>query len=324
MSIGKLVAGQERYYEQQVARGRDDYYAGRGEAEGRWVGTGAATLGLEGEADGEAFGALIAGRDPSSGEVLRAGSGRDRVCALDLTFSAPKSVSVLFAIGDPETSRALVHAHEEAVDAAVGYLEREACRVRRGRGGRVELAAEGFVAAAYRHRMSRAEQPQLHTHVVAANLARGSDGRWSALHGYPIFQHAKAAGSLYQAHLRAAVRVRLSWARWGDVRNGMAELEGVPRGVLAHFSRRRAEILEWLEAEDRSGRQSAEKAALATREPKAAPVALAPWCERVRAEAAEHGLGRDELTSLTRGRAGPRRDRSTSTAWARSWPGRRG
>ncbi len=234
--------------------------------------------------------------------MLRAGSGRDRVCALDLTFSAPKSVSVLFAIGDAQTSRALVEAHEEAVGAAVGYLEREACRVRRGRGGRIELAADGFVAAAYRHRMSRAGQPQLHTHVVAANLARGSDGRWSALHGYPIFQHAKAAGSLYQAHLRAGVRARVPWTEWGPVRNGMAELDGVPRGVLAHFSRRRAEILEWLEAEQRSGRQSAEKAALATRLPKADPVALAPWCERVRAEAAEHGFGRDELAALTRDR----------------------
>jgi conjugative relaxase-like TrwC/TraI family protein len=209
-------------------------------------------------------------------------------------------VSVLFAIGDGETSRTLVEAHEEAVGAAVGYLEREACRVRRGRGGRIELRAEGFVAAGYRHRMSRAGQPQLHTHVVTANLARGSDGRWSALHGYPIFQHAKAAGSLYQAHLRLAVRERLPWARWGEVRNGMAELEGVPAGALAHFSRRRAEIVEWLEAEDRSGRQSAEKAALATRAPKAEPVPLAPWRERVRAEAAEHGFGRDELAALTR------------------------
>ena len=80
----------------------------------------------------------------------------------------------------------------------------------------------------------------------------------------------------------------------------MAELEGVPTEVLAHFSRRRAEIVEWLEAEDRSGRQSAEKAALATREPKAEPVALAPWRESVRAEAAEHGFGRDELAALTR------------------------
>jgi len=220
---------------------------------------------------------------------------------LDLTFSAPKSVSVLFAIGDGNTSRALVRAHEEAVGAALGYLEREACRVRRGRGGRIELRAGGFTAAAYRHRMSRAGQPQLHTHVVAANLACGGDGRWSALHGYPILQHAKAAGSLYQAHLRTAVRERLPWARWGEVRNGMAELEGVPSGVLAHFSRRRAEIVEWLEAENRSGRQSAEKAALATRESKADPVPLAPWCERVRAEAAEHGLGRVELAALTRG-----------------------
>jgi conjugative relaxase-like TrwC/TraI family protein len=94
LSIGKLVAGQERYYEQQVALGRDDYYAGSGEAPGRWLGTGAQALGLEGEADGDAFGALIAGRDPTTGEPLRAASGRDRVVALDPTFSAPKSVSV--------------------------------------------------------------------------------------------------------------------------------------------------------------------------------------------------------------------------------------
>jgi AAA domain len=69
--------------------------------------------------------------------------------------------------------------------------------------------------------------------------------------------------------------------------------------VLRHFSRRRAEIVAWLEAEDRAGRQSAEKAALATREPKAQPVALAPWCQRVRAEAAEHGFGHRELAVLT-------------------------
>jgi hypothetical protein len=155
LSIGKLVAGQERYYEQQVALGRDDYYAGSGEAPGRWMGAGAAELGLDGEVDAEAFGALIAGRDPNGGEVLRGGSGRDRVCALDLTFSAPKRVSVLFAIGDVQTSRALVEAHEEAVGAAVGYLEREACRVRRGRGGRIELPADGLVAAA----LSASDEP---------------------------------------------------------------------------------------------------------------------------------------------------------------------
>ena len=209
LSIGKLVAGQERYYEQQVARGRDDYYAGRGEAEGRWVGTGAAALGLEGEADGEAFGALIAGRDPSSGEVLRAGSGRDRVCALDLTFSAPKSVSVLFAIGDPETSRALVHAHEEAVDAAVGLsraggVPRPAwpwrpCRAGGGgvRGGGVPASDEprGAAATAYARRCGELGPWQRRTLVGPARLSDLSarQGGRLAVSGAPARGRAGAA-----------------------------------------------------------------------------------------------------------------------------------
>src|SRR4051794_41831461 len=85
------------------------------------MGAGAAALALEGEVEADAFGGLIAGRDPGSGEVLRTASGRDRVCAFDVTFSAPKSVSVLFAIGDGDTSRALVNAHEEAGGAAGGF-----------------------------------------------------------------------------------------------------------------------------------------------------------------------------------------------------------
>jgi conjugative relaxase-like TrwC/TraI family protein len=75
LSIGKLVAGQERYYERQVARGRDDYYAGRGETEGRWMGAGAAALGLEGEVDADAFGALIAGTNPPPGRCCGWGRG---------------------------------------------------------------------------------------------------------------------------------------------------------------------------------------------------------------------------------------------------------
>ena len=91
------------------------------------------------------------------------------------------------------------------------------------------------MAAAYRHRMSRAEDPQLHTHVVAANMARGSDGRWTALDATPIYRHARAAGFLYQAHLRAAVRQPLPWVRWGPVRNGMAEIEQLSPEVLREF-----------------------------------------------------------------------------------------
>ena len=249
--------------------------------------------------------ALMDGRDPGTGERLKRVGGRSKVAAFDLTFSAPKSVSVLFAIGEPALATALVEAHESAVDAALGYLEREACRVRRGRGGVQREAGEGFVAAAYRHRMSRAEDPQLHTHVVAANMARGADGRWTALDATPIYRHAKAAGFLYQAHLRATVRERLPWVRWGPVRNGMAEIEQLAPQVLREFSTRRRQIVErereLVAAGVEVGDGGREAIAHATRGRKRDGIDTAPWQEVVRARAAEHGLGVGELEALVRG-----------------------
>jgi conjugative relaxase-like TrwC/TraI family protein len=307
LSIGKLTVEQSRYYERQVAQGRDDYYSGRGESPGRWTGAGTESLQLGGRVDDDGFMALMDGRDPTTGERLRRVGGRSKVAAFDLTFSAPKSVSVLFAIGEPGLAGALVEAHESAVSAALGYLEREACRVRRGRGGVRREVGEGFVAAAYRHRMSRAEDPQLHTHVVAANMARGADGRWTALDGTPIYQHAKAAGFLYQAHLRAAVRERLPWVRWGPVRNGMAEIEQVAPAVLREFSTRRRQIeereRELMAAGVQVGDSGREAIAHATRVRKRYGVDTAPWQEVVRARAAEHGLGAPELAALVLGPA---------------------
>ena len=243
LSIGKIALGQHRYYEQQVAGGGDDYYSGRGEAPGEWVGSGTATLGLSGRVSAKQFGALIAGLDPSQPSArLRASTQNPNVAAFDLTFSAPKSVSVLFAIAPERVSGALVACHEEAARAALGYLEDEAVVVRRGHAGERVERAGGLIAAAYRHRMSRALDPQLHTHVVAANLARGSDGRFTALHSSMLYRAAKTAGCLYQAHLRALVTERLGF-EWGEVRNGAAELAGVQRPVLEHFSKRRHEML---------------------------------------------------------------------------------
>jgi conjugative relaxase-like TrwC/TraI family protein len=304
LSIGKLTVEQSRYYARQVAQGRDDYYSGRGESPGRWSGAAAGTLELGGRVDDDGFMALMEGRNPRTGEQLRRVGGRSKVAAFDLTFSAPKSVSVLFAIGEPALAGALVEAHENAVDAALGYIEREACRVRRGRGGVRREVGEGFVAAAYRHRMSRAEDPQLHTHVVAANMARGPDGRWTALDATPIYQHAKAAGFLYQAHLRAAVGERLGWVRWGPVRNGMAEIEQIAPAVLREFSTRRRQIVqrerELAAAGVVVGDRGREAIAHDTRARKRYGVETAPWRDVVRARAAEHRLGERELTALAR------------------------
>lgn len=312
LSIGKLTAAQTGYYERQVAEGLDDYYTGRGEAAGEWMGSGPALLGLAGEVDEEGFAALMAGLDTGTGELLGQPRGRSTVAAFDLTFSAPKSVSVLFAVADQQTALAMVEAHREAVAAALQYLEAEACRVRRGHGGVERQRGDGFVAAAYRHRMSRAEDPQLHTHVVVANLARGEDGRWSALDGRALYAHAKAAGFLYQAHLRASVRQRLGWAEWGPARKGMAELVGVPEGVLHEFSKRRRQILErereLVAAGVPVGHAGRERVAHETRGRKRYGVDTAPWRDLVRARAAEHGLGAVELDQF-QARSAPRSER---------------
>ena len=122
--------------------------------------------------DREAFMRAMAGCDPRTGERLKPEHGRTKVAAFDLTFSAPKSVSVLFAIADERTSAALLDAHRHAVAAAFAYVEREACFTRRGRNGVDRVRGDGFLAAAYRHRLSRAGDPQLHTHVVVANMTR--------------------------------------------------------------------------------------------------------------------------------------------------------
>ena len=292
--------GQERYYEQQVAQGLDDYFTGRGESPGRWMGAGAARLGLGGSVEDGQLALLMAGRDPATGAMLREQSVR--VAALDLTFSAPKSVSVLYAVAGDQVSVALSDCHEHAVQAALEYLEQTAALVSRRTGDGLRLhQAGGFVTAAFRHRMSRALDPQLHTHCVSANLAQGPDGRWTALHHPTLFAAAQTAGYLYQAHLRALVSGRLG-LEWGLVYKGAAELVGVDALVLEEFSTRRHEMRRAAQ-EGRIGlgsRAASQAAALATRSRKQFGIDTGPWREEVRARAAEHGLTRAQVDRLER------------------------
>jgi conjugative relaxase-like TrwC/TraI family protein len=300
LSIGKLAVGQERYYEQQVAQGLDDYFTGRGESPGRWIGRGAADLGLRGTVEDGELSMLMAGRDPRTGGTLR--EQPVKVAALDLTFSAPKSVSVLHAVADERVSAALVACHEEAVEAALAYLEETAVFVSRRTGAGLTLhEGSGFVTAAFRHRMSRALDPQLHTHCVSANMARARDGRWTALHHPSVFRAARTAGYLYQAHLRALVSERLG-LEWGHVRKGAAELAAIDPGVLEEFSRRRHEMRR---AAEEGGiglgsKAASQAAALATRSRKQYGVETGSWREEVQARAAEHGFDRHERHTVER------------------------
>jgi len=267
LSIGKLGRGQEGYYLQAVARGVEDYYLGSGEAPGRWIGGGCGGLGLTGRVDAAALTAVLDGRSPAEPQRSLLSLRRpDRLPGYDLTFSAPKGVSLLFALGGPELMLEVRRAHDAAVSAALAYLEREAGEVRRGKDGITRLPGDGFVAAAFRHRTSRAGDPQLHTHVLVANMTRGADGRFSALDGQQLYAQAKTAGTLYQAALRHELRgLGLAWA----VRdNGLAELADVPHRVLRAFSRRRVEIEQAMAEHGTSSRAGAQAATLATRKAK--------------------------------------------------------
>jgi hypothetical protein len=191
-----------------IGEGGEEYYLGGTDAPGVWLGTGSAQLGLAGAVDGPELRSVLAGLDPRDGTPLRSGRGGVRVAAFDLTSSAPKSVSVVFGVGDREVRDAVRRAHERAVREALAYVEQSAAFVRRGLAGAEVMQADGLVAAGFRHRTSRVGDPQLHTHVLVANLGRGTDGRWSALDGRRIYAHARTASFVYQAVLRAHPRPR--------------------------------------------------------------------------------------------------------------------
>src|SRR5216684_1681076 len=132
------------------------------------------------------------------------------VCAFDLLFAAPKSVSVAFAMAPGGVREAIAKAHGEAVRDGIGYLERRAALVRRRVDGRlVSEHAGGLLVAGFEQHWNRDSDPHLHTHAVVANMAPGPDGRWTALHGGGLYRHAKTAGYLYQARLRAELSERL-------------------------------------------------------------------------------------------------------------------
>lgn len=266
MSVGKLGAGRVEYYLSQVASGVEDYYLGSGEATGVWLGAGAGALGLSGEVGGDDLRAVLRGVAPSG--VTLAGPGR-RTPGFDLTVSAPKSVSILYALGDRQVASEVLAGHEEAVRQAMAYLEREACFTRRGHAGSQVVRGAGFVGAEFRHRTSRDGDPQLHTHALVANAVQGADGRWSTLDARFLFAHARTAGFLYQAALRDELTRRLGVA-WGPVKRGMADVDGFDRGVLAEFSGRRRTIVATLRERGERSARAAQVATLDTRAPKGA------------------------------------------------------
>lgn len=250
------------------------YVAGseEGDAAASWFGKGAEALGLEGRVDDEMFTQMLNGQTfvPSEDGPIKdrlmgkhVGGERQHRPGMDLTFSAPKSVSVAALVyGDDR----LVEAHDQAVRTAMEYAEANLVQTRFYKNGKLEVETGGkIIAGLFRHDTSRSLDPQLHTHAVIANMVENSEGRLTALHNDQLFQMVKLGSEIYRSELaRSARELGYTVDRVGKDR--LIELREIPRDLVDLYSKRRAEIEAAMQSRGISETaKSAELAALATR-----------------------------------------------------------
>ncbi|HUP86211.1 MAG TPA: MobF family relaxase [Acidimicrobiales bacterium] len=232
------------YYVDPERRGLA-YYLDAGEPPGLWLGRQAKQWGLVGDVDPEVFLALMDGAGPSGDQLGRA-YGERSARGYDITFSAPKTVSTLWALGDEHVAGESLAAHDAAVQAVLDFVERHAT-TRATIGGVVQnVDADGITVAAFRQHTSRLLDPQLHTHALVVAKVRIPDGRWLALDARMIKHDQRTLSSLYHATLRSELTHRLG-VRWRVPKDGIAEIDGVPDTVLDELSQRTRQVAARLE-----------------------------------------------------------------------------
>ena len=177
---------------------------------------------------------------------------RSAVAGFDLTFTMPKSASVLWALGDPGTQAAVAGAHRQAVQAALALVEDRALFTRVGVRSCAQVPTRGMVAAQFDHWDTRTGDPNLHTHVVIANKVQGLDGLWRSLDSRALHHATVAVSEVYDNlladQLARDLPVSLSWRDRGPRRGPAFEIDGIPDPLLAEFSTRSAAITEAMAA----------------------------------------------------------------------------
>ena len=298
LTIGRIYssAGAGEYVAQYYADGRET------EGAPAWFGRGAEQLGLaRHDRTAENIASVLEGRHPADDRALVQNAGRDGRCmGFDLTLSAPKSVSVGWALGDEPDRSAIGQAHESAVRTVVDRLE-EGATSRTGKGGRGPAVEAGLVGVQATHFTSRAGDPQLHTHVVLANLGVGSDGRTRALDTRGLFDRQRELGQVYQQALRENLQAR-GFAVEQDPRNSFSfRLSAVSPDVEQAFSKRSAQVAAGRAAQaERRGREltvvERRRATIFTRDKKPEGDSLQAHLAHWRAEGRDLGVSRLDLS----------------------------
>lgn len=303
LSMSKVASGAAaaNYY-----AGADDYYR-QDSAPSKWLGEGAERLGLAGEVDADTFSRMLDGLLPSGAQLPNAAD--ERRAATDFTFSAPKSVSVQGLVGGDVR---LVAAHEQAVSRALSYAERLAgCRVTED-GVTHSEPSRNLLVASFRHDLSRALDPNLHTHAVVINATQRQDGEWRALEQTEYYRQQKLIGALYRNELALEVQ-QLGYEIRQTHSDGRFELVHFTDKQIEAFSQRsvaiEAALAELGKTRDTASAREKELITLATRDAKG-EIDRVVLREQWRDKSYELGIGFDRpmLTALCQDRLAAAQD----------------
>ncbi|RVT38949.1 MobF family relaxase [Sphingobium algorifonticola] len=246
----------------------DNYYT-RADAErsGQWLGRGAETLGLRGVIEASQFEAVLKGMLPDGSRV--GSDNRAHRAGTDLTFSMPKSWSILALVGG---DRRILDAYGAAVRETLAWAEKNLAETRMEvRGKERVVATRNLVIGLFQHDTNRNQEPNAHFHAVIANVTQGPDGKWRALRNDKIWEHNTLLNAMTMARFRLAVE-KLGYQVGEYGKHGNFEAVGVPKSVRDAFSSRRAEILDKLSTMEGKGLAARNAANLMTRADKG-PVA---------------------------------------------------
>lgn len=255
-----IKAGRENYY---IERAQEKYYTESAEERGQWFGKGAKFLGLEGEVTTESFRNLFHGFSPDGQTPLVQNAGHPNRCmGWDLTFSPPKSVSVLWALAPQEIRAEILRAHQRAVTQTLTQLEDTLAVSRSGKAGAVHERA-GLAVVVQQHYASRTNDVQTHSHAVVNNVGVRADGSTGALHSINWYRAKKVLGAAYQARFASELRHRLGLTI--ETKEDSFHIRGVPEETCDVFSKRRHDIVREMHDRKEEGAIAAQKAALKTR-----------------------------------------------------------
>lgn len=246
----------------------DNYYT-RADAErsGEWLGKGAETLGLRGVIQASQFEAVLKGILPDGSRV--GSDNRTHRAGTDLTFSMPKSWSILALVGG---DRRILDAYGAAVRETLAWAEKNLAETRMEvRGKERVVATRNLVIGLFQHDTNRNQEPNAHFHAVVANVTQGPDGKWRALRNDKLWEHNTLLNAMTMACFRLAVE-KLGYQVGEYGKHGNFEAVGVPKPVRDAFSSRRAEILDKLSTMEGKGLAARNAANLMTRADKG-PVA---------------------------------------------------